>query len=1639
MRAFKSLLIASCVLLSIQSSAVFQEYKSGISFSFGGYHDITGVTLAPDYQHANLGSYSTGGTLTLDYAQLWTFKNGGGNSCGGTLYYRVYRTCDAPGAFSPLALTFLCENPNPCQDTGNPGDQMWQGNSGANILSGLTLPGVYVIQLYIEYTGNDAGGGCATTKFINNGGNDYRAYFQLNINDSFTDNQFTSNPTWSGDAANIQVVNNSTCSGLIGTEQTRTLTMKLNAASGPDSQYLSTPISTWDTQQDWYFWIGRDAAQAATVANQILVWLYANEANLESATVDGYRISYGDDTGGDNIILQSVTNGTATNILTTSNSVPNGALDYGIAFYITRSQLNLWTIRTSYLPQTGLENQASPTPLSCPETIANVVQGTVTNADYTPSGTGYVGPIFIHSAGAGPRTSPEFDNLRVVARPPDTQVEIAGLTSGTANEDVANTGNLLIEVQLTNPSATLATTVDLVLTSGAAARAGRGPAINTNYAGPYTTITLTWAAGVSGIQNVYIDPSDNALCDDIAALVFTLQNPTGGNNAFVDTPISYTATIVDDNTGYETLINENFESGSIPVAWVTTGTAWAANSTAPINGTFSARHSTQASAGTSSIAYPLDDVSLPGINTSWRFHIKYQNDPSANNNFQVFLSANEATLYSATVDGYALVVDQTSLPSAGTNDYIRLYRVTNGAYAATPIINSTTDWLTNVAGGTKVALEVTLNDSGTWEVKVDIDGDFDALVSLGTGVDVGGGGLTYPLMQHFGVRFRYTAGLSAFIRFDDVTVSQKGCKETWYTQASGNVTGAIWGAAPVSAPQTVIGGRYKRFVIQGSATGDNVPDNVTANTDWLVNDINVDAGGTFTGGSVTTRVFGLWINDGTFSQATSTIHFKGQAAQSILGSATTTFNNVIIDNDGFNVTAFVPTNVQGVVFPNEGTLQTGGLITLLSSITGSASISTIRPGAAVSGNVTLQRYTPSIPWIYGNWVNLGCPIQGQTIADWNDDIITTGFIGSDYPAPYPFNNIRSYTESTAGAMSLGYVNATNVTDPLSSSNGYFVWLQGPAQNIDNTGAIQTGTFDQALSYTVTGGGILNDGWNLMTNPYPSEVDWNLVSSTFSVSNPRVHYVFDHTTNSYKLWNATSNTGTGSRYIPHSQSFLVKVNTVAQNLHYEETYKTNTGAAFERSYEETNQFVALKLERNGMSDECLLMFNDASSNGYEAYDAYDLESPNAESVEFSLMSADNVNLAQDCRPLTEDLSIPVYLDLPEAGTYTFSVEQVQNLPLGSCLMVEDLLTGNTIALHVGEQMSISTDAAYQGNRLVIHASAPVAVFSTNATCFGAPNGSIDVTAPAGNWTITLANAEGDMEYLANGSATFDHLPAGIYTIGVGNGNECASGTHTIVISEPAPISTNLLDVIPSSCNVVNDGLFEFSVDNTPWFSYQVTNSKNQMVASANVMDGSTAIVELLPAGIYTVQVDATCGSSNFTVNLQDPNATQLALTNAPEIAELINGVVQATFAASANSGDIHWTCSNGQTGVGNTFDVNATEEGVYLVTATATAGECSDHVSTQLIVKTAAVETPITTPIQMLQLTESLQLTFGSSLSEMAVSIELFDAAGRIAFSKSKNVQSGQQVIVPTTQLADGLYTIRVSAEGQVLFSKKLVK
>ncbi|NBB80140.1 MAG: PEP-CTERM sorting domain-containing protein [Verrucomicrobia bacterium] len=127
---------------------------------------------------ADLGTINVGESITINTAEVLTFKNGGDNVTGATFHYRVFESSSTPGAFNEEGLDFgsdatftdLAGN----QFT-NGGDQSWRGlTSGAQEIASSLIAGDYTLEAFWSSDNTDAG-----TSFVNDGGSNFSASFTV--------------------------------------------------------------------------------------------------------------------------------------------------------------------------------------------------------------------------------------------------------------------------------------------------------------------------------------------------------------------------------------------------------------------------------------------------------------------------------------------------------------------------------------------------------------------------------------------------------------------------------------------------------------------------------------------------------------------------------------------------------------------------------------------------------------------------------------------------------------------------------------------------------------------------------------------------------------------------------------------------------------------------------------------------------------------------------------------------------------------------------------------------------------------------------------------------------------------------------------------------------------------------------------------------------------------------------------------------------------------------------------------------------------------------------------------------------------------------------------------------------------------
>lgn len=200
------------------------------------------------------------------------------------------------------------------------------------------------------------------------------------VTDNFSDGDFTSNPTWTGNDTSFEVLNG----------QLHSIDSNTNSTF-----YLSTPSSLASNVQ-WEIWTR--LAFNTSSQNYVDVYLISDVANLKSTNINGYFVRIGNTA--DEVALYVQTGATSTKIIDGTDGILNSSNNI-LKIRVTRNAANLWT----------LERDVSGTGNSY------VTEGTVTNTAVLSSS--FFG-IFIKQSTPSFFGKHYFDDISVTAIQADT-------------------------------------------------------------------------------------------------------------------------------------------------------------------------------------------------------------------------------------------------------------------------------------------------------------------------------------------------------------------------------------------------------------------------------------------------------------------------------------------------------------------------------------------------------------------------------------------------------------------------------------------------------------------------------------------------------------------------------------------------------------------------------------------------------------------------------------------------------------------------------------------------------------------------------------------------------------------------------------------------------------------------------------------------------------------------------------------------------------------------------------------------------------------------------------------------------------------------------------------------------------------
>jgi len=373
-----------------------------------------------------------------------------------------------------------------------------------------------------------------------------------------------------------------------------------------------------------------------------------------------------------------------------------------------------------------------------------------------------------------------------------------------------------------------------------------------------------------------------------------------------------------------------------------------------------------------------------------------------------------------------------------------------------------------------------------------------------------------------------------------------------------------------------------------------------------------------TGAGQDINLAGNWINNGVFNQGTGSLILDGGGAQNLDGSSISQYNSLIVNKSSGTVSVLTEHELLGTLdIQSSTTLDAdgpgSGILTFVSSASNESRLEEVPSGASITGNVTAQRYLPNAS--AGRiWRYVGASVSGTTVADLKLNLPVTGtYLDPSTQAEWPAipgivensPSLYRFTESLGGTFSNRYESypldgTSSASASLETGRGYALFVRRTApQTITLRGNASIGNIAVPVS---SSGATAEDGWNLVSNPYLSQIDWDNVNIPAGLNN-EIHFL-DNANNagtgagSYVRY--VGGVGTPASYsgvIAKGQAFWVRA-TSTTTLVFEENNKTTENSQFFRESEITNILRVSLTAPNGY-DEIAIRFLEEATEGYDS--------------------------------------------------------------------------------------------------------------------------------------------------------------------------------------------------------------------------------------------------------------------------------------------------------------------------------------------------------------------------------------------------------------------------------------------------------
>lgn len=447
-------------------------------------------------------------------------------------------------------------------------------------------------------------------------------------------------------------------------------------------------------------------------------------------------------------------------------------------------------------------------------------------------------------------------------------------------------------------------------------------------------------------------------------------------------------------------------------------------------------------------------------------------------------------------------------------------------------------------------------------------------------------------------------------------------------------------------------------------------------------------------GSIVTQQH--FTNNGRFTQRNGTFVFVGNAmVQKLKGTVPVSFHqlhiapgsNTLLESGGHSIKS---------TLKSDGLLNANNNITLLSTISRTAAVDGTGLGE-ISGNLTMQAYLANG---YG-YKYLGAPFQSATV----NELAAYVNLSAAFPSVYRFEE---------NVLSNGWVNymaAGNLLEPMRGYAFQFGNSNLP-KTIAMTGVVNNGLRSLSLN---NNNKIYTKGFHLISNPYPSPIDWDEALGWTKINIDNAIYYFDTDEQSiytgvYNTYiNGISSNGLANNFIPAMQGFFIHVSDggypVAGTLSVNNNARLTHITQAHRELNALNDYqylrLSVQLEGAKIADPLVIYFSaNARDTFHQQFDALKLmntsdRAPNL----YSLKQAKLLSI-QSLRSIQLSTQVPIGIMAKSSGAYVFKNTNITSLPAGIYCYLYDSLSKNYVDLKKNTAYKVQMNAGENNRRFSI---------------------------------------------------------------------------------------------------------------------------------------------------------------------------------------------------------------------------------------------------------------------------------------------------------------------------------------------------